>query len=67
MRWSLDAGEPVAGLIAAAIWRYWHQQAELREGEPAGRALAAAPGAADDLKARILGAVRRGGLRLLGT
>lgn len=33
MRWSLTVGEPGLGLrIAAAIWRYWHQQAELQEG-----------------------------------
>lgn len=33
MRWSLNAGEPEFGLrIGAAIWRFWHQRAELREG-----------------------------------
>jgi predicted ATPase/class 3 adenylate cyclase len=33
MRWSLNAGEPELGLrIGAAIWRFWHQRAELREG-----------------------------------
>jgi predicted ATPase/class 3 adenylate cyclase len=63
MRWSLDAGEPVVGLrIAAAIWRYWHQQAELREGRTWLAELLAAPGAADDLKVRILGLSAAGGL-----
>lgn len=48
MRWSLDVGEPAFGLrIGAAVWRFWHQRAELREGlgwldellaHPAGRA-----------------------------
>ena len=67
MRWSLDVGEPVAGLrIAGSIWRYWHQRAELREGRTWLDELLDQPGAPDDAGHTAPGAVGRGRSRVLG-
>jgi predicted ATPase/class 3 adenylate cyclase len=63
MRWSLDADEPVVGLrIAAAIWRYWHQQAELREGRAWLTELLDHPGGSADAAARLKALSAAGGM-----
>jgi len=63
MRWSLDHDEPVVGLrIAASIWRFWHQRAELREGRDWLTQLLAAPGAEADPVARVAALSAAGGL-----
>jgi predicted ATPase/class 3 adenylate cyclase len=63
MRWSLTVGEPDIGLrIAASIWRFWHQNAELREGADWLTELLAHPDAQADSAARVRGLSARGGL-----
>ncbi len=63
MRWSLDVGEPVAGLrIAGSIWRYWHQRAELREGRTWLNDLLDHPAGSSDPAVRLRALSAAGGL-----
>lgn len=63
MRWSLNVGEPAFGLrIGAAIWRFWHQRAELREGLGWLDDLLAHPGAQADSALRVRALSAAGGL-----
>ena len=63
MRWSLTVGEPEFGLrIAGAIWRFWHQRSELREGRDWLVELLAHPSAAADTAARARALSALGGL-----
>ena len=63
MRWSLNAGEPGYGLrIAAAIWRFWHLRAELREGLAWLDELLAHPAAQGDTATRVRALSAAGGL-----
>jgi predicted ATPase/class 3 adenylate cyclase len=63
MRWSIDVGEPVAGLrIAGSIWRYWHHRAELREGRAWLDELLDHPGGSADAAARLRALSGAGGL-----
>ncbi len=56
MRWSLSNDEPESGLrIAAAIWRFWHQRAELREGRDWLGEFLAHPAAQADTRERVRG------------
>ncbi len=63
MRWSLTVGEPEIGLrIATAIWRFWHQKAELREGRAWLTELLAHPAALGDTRVRVRALSPLGGL-----
>jgi predicted ATPase/class 3 adenylate cyclase len=63
MRWSLTVGEPEAGLrIAAAIWRFWHQRTELREGRWWLEGLLAHPAGQADSPVRLRAISAAGGL-----
>jgi predicted ATPase/class 3 adenylate cyclase len=63
MRWSLDVGEPATGLrIAGAIWRYWHHQAELREGRTWLDEILEQPWDPDDAAIRLRALSAAGGL-----
>ncbi len=63
MRWSLNVDEPSFGLrIAAAIWRFWHQRAELREALGWLDELLAHPAAQADSALRVRGLSAAGGL-----
>ena len=63
MRWSLNVGEPEVGLrIGAAIWRFWHQRAELREGLGWLDELLAHPTAQADSAIRVRALSAAGGL-----
>jgi len=63
MRWSLDVGEPACGLrIAAAMWRWWHQRARIREGRELLDELLAHPAARADPRARSGALSAAGGL-----
>ncbi len=67
MRWSLNVGEPEVGLrIAAAIWRFWHQRAELREGLGWLDELLAHPAAQRDSAVRQRALSAAGGLAYWG-
>ena len=63
MRWSLTVGEPEIGMrIAWAIWRFWHQRAELREGRDWLAELLAQPAGQGDSTARVRALSAAGGL-----
>ena len=63
MRWSLTVGEPEVGLrIAWAIWRFWQQRAELREGRAWLAELLAQPEARADSTVRVHALSASGGL-----
>ncbi|HEX7950661.1 MAG TPA: adenylate/guanylate cyclase domain-containing protein [Candidatus Limnocylindrales bacterium] len=63
MRWSLNAGDPELGLrIGAAVWRFWHQRAELREGLAWLDELLAHPNAQADSASRVRALSAAGGL-----
>ena len=63
MRWSLTVGEPEVGLrIAWAIWRFWQQRAELREGRAWLAELLAQPEARTDSTVRVHALSASGGL-----
>jgi tetratricopeptide (TPR) repeat protein len=63
MRWSLNVGEPEVGMrIAWAIWRFWHQKAELREARAWLAELLAHPAAKADSTARVHALSASGGL-----
>ena len=63
MRWSMTVGEPEVGMrIAWAIWRFWHQKAELREGRAWLAELLAHPAGQADSAARVHALSASGGL-----
>jgi predicted ATPase len=67
MRWSMTVAEPEIGMrIAAAIWRFWHQRQELREGRAWLEELLAHPDAQDDSPWRARGLSALGGLAYWG-
>jgi predicted ATPase/class 3 adenylate cyclase len=67
MRWSLNVGEPTIGLrIAASIWRFWYQRAELREGLSWLDELLAHPAARGDTAVRARALSAAGGLAYWG-
>ena len=63
MRWSMNFGEPEVGMrIAWAIWRFFYQRAELREGRAWLAELLAHPAARADSTARVHALSASGGL-----
>jgi predicted ATPase/class 3 adenylate cyclase len=63
LKWSIDAGEVMAGQEAAgALWRFWHQRGHLAEGRRKLEHLLQAPGGAERSPQRFKALTGAGGL-----